>query len=98
MSGFYRYGKPGEDTVVHLNTGRKSSGERCRMPRLELDNPGYGEMCGRMSVALCDSKGCDKPICELHRVKHASKANTDFCLDHKDEAEIQVGEPDGWGS
>lgn len=96
MSGFYRYGSPGEDTTVHINTGRKSSGEKCAMPRFELDNPKLGSICGRMSVALCDGPAdnysrpsaitCDKPICELHRVRHATKPNTDFCLDHKSEA------------
>lgn len=57
-----------------------------RMPHFEKDNPQWGHLCGRMSVALCDSKGCDIPICELHRVKHSTKANTDFCLDHAEEA------------
>lgn len=86
MSGFYRYGEPGSDTIAHINTSRRPSGHRCVMPRFELDNPEFGEICGRMSVALCDSKGCDKPICEKHRVCHVSKSNTDFCTDHKAEA------------
>lgn len=82
MSGFYRWGEPGEDTVAHLNTGRKASGEKCAMPRFEKDNPNYGELCGRRSVALCDAPGCDKPICQLHRTKHANKPNTDYCSEH----------------
>lgn len=57
------------------------------MPRFEKDNPKLGDTCGRMSVALCDHLGCDKPMCELHRTKHASKANTDFCSEHKADAE-----------
>lgn len=85
MSGFYRYGDPGSDTIAHLNTGRKQY-EKCRMPRFEKDDPKLGDVCGRLSVALCDSKGCDVPICNLHRVKHASKPNTDFCTTHKEEA------------
>lgn len=89
MSGFYRYGDPGEDTMVHLNTGLRSSRERCRMPRFDKDDPRFGELCGRMSVILCDSKGCDIPCCALHRVKHPTKANTDFCLDHADQAEVE---------
>lgn len=88
MSGFYRLGDPGEDTVAHINTGRRPSGARCMMPRFEKDNPQFGDLCGRQSVALCDATRCDKPICKLHRTKHATKANTDFCLDHKRLAEI----------
>lgn len=83
MSGFYRLGRPGEDTIAHINTGRKSSGERCRMPRFEQDNPQWGDLCGRMSVALCDAPQCDAPICELHRTRHQSKPNVDFCSAHK---------------
>ena len=86
MSGFYRWGEPGSDTIAHINTGRKSSGQKCRMPRFEKDSSEYGDLCGRMSIALCDSKGCDIPICKLHRVRHASKTNTDFCLTHRSEA------------
>lgn len=82
MSGFYRYGAPGEDTVAHINTGRRASGAKCVMPRFEKDNPRFGEICGRMSVALCDAPKCDVPICELHRTKHQTKHNTDFCPDH----------------
>lgn len=84
MSGWYRYGKPGEDTVVHLNTGRRSSGAKCCMGALPGDDLSLGHMCGRMSVALCDAPRCDKPICELHRVRHESKPNTDFCSEHAD--------------
>ena len=83
MSGFYRLGEPGSDTVAHINTGRRSSGEKCAMPRFEKDNPQWGEMCGRMSVALCDGPFCDKPICGLHRTKHANRTNVDFCPEHK---------------
>lgn len=82
MSGFYRFGDPGEDSVAHLNTGRKHY-EKCAMPRFEKDNPALGEGCGRMSVALCDAPGCDKPICRLHRTEHPMKANTDYCPEHK---------------
>lgn len=81
MSGFYRMGKPGEDSIYHINTGRRSSGERCASPRFEKDNPQW-EICGRMSVALCDFPRCDKPMCDLHRTKHSTKANTDFCPEH----------------
>ena len=82
MSGWYRYGDPGEDTIAHINTGRKPSGERCAMPRFGKDNPQWGDGCGRRSIALCDATGCDKPICELHRAKHPTKPNTDFCTQH----------------
>ena len=82
MSGFYRLGNPGEDTIAHINTGRKPSGEKCRMPRFEKDNPQFGEICGRMSVALCDAPRCDKPMCERHRTRHATKPNTDYCTEH----------------
>jgi hypothetical protein len=84
MSGFYRFGDPGEDTVAHINTGRRASGEKCRMPKFEKDDPQFGDLCGRMSVALCDAPGCDVPICKLHRTRHAKKSNTDFCPDHKE--------------
>lgn len=99
MSGFYRMGDPGEDTVAHINTDRRNSGAKCRMPRFEKDDPQWGDLCGRMSVALCDAPlqpqptsmmqytTCDKPICELHRIKHVTKPNTDFCPDHKELAE-----------
>ncbi len=83
MSGFYRIGEPGEDTVAHINTGRRSSGQKCVMDRFPADNSQWGPVCGRMSVALCDAPGCDKPICGKHRTKHATKANTDFCSDHE---------------
>lgn len=83
MSGFYRFGEPGSDTVAHINTGRRSSGEKCAMPRFEKDDPQWGAGCGRQSVALCDAPSCDKPICDLHRTKHSTKANTDFCPDHQ---------------
>jgi hypothetical protein len=82
MSGWYRYGAPGEDTIVHINTGSRSSGQRCASPRFAKDDPKIGRICGRMSVALCDWPGCDKPMCELHCTKHATKPNTDFCPEH----------------
>lgn len=81
MSGFYRIGKPGEDGFVHLNTGRRSSGERCASPRFEADDPKW-PICGRPSTALCDYPGCDKPMCEDHRTKDPSKPNTDYCPAH----------------
>lgn len=82
---FYRYGDPGEDTWAHLNFGKRAP-RPCVMPAFPEDNKAIGLMCSRMSVALCDSKGCDKPICELHRTRHVTKSNTDFCTDHKEEA------------
>ena len=88
MSGFYRIGDPGSDTVAHINTGRKSSGAKCVMDRFPLDNSQWGPPCGRMSVALCDAPMCDKPICAMHRTRHATKANTDFCVEHKSLAQI----------
>lgn len=96
MSGFYRIGEPGEDIVAHINTGRQSSGAKCAMPRFGKDNPQWGPACGRMSVALCDAPGCDKPICGKHRVKHHTKANTDYCPDHKSLGEdaLQRGRED----
>jgi hypothetical protein len=92
---FYRYGNPGEDTAAHLNFGRKAGPARCVMPRFEKDDPGIGQMCGRMSVALCDAPQCDKPICDLHRTRHTKKANTDFCPDHKHMDGFEDGK-DGW--
>ena len=86
MSGWYRYGNPGEDIIVHINTGRKSSGANCASPRFENDDPKLGRICGRMSVALCDYPRCDAPMCELHRTKHSTIADTDFCPEHKSAA------------
>jgi hypothetical protein len=83
---FYRYGDPGSDTTAHLNFGRKSGPQRCAMPKFPQDNPDLGYVCGRMSVALCDAPGCDIPMCELHRTRHATKPNTDYCSDHKEMA------------
>jgi hypothetical protein len=82
MSGFYRWGEPGYDTIAHINTGQKASGDKCRMPRFEKDNPQFGDICGRMSVALCDAPGCDKPMCSMHRTRHTTKLNTDYCTEH----------------
>ena len=79
MSGFYRIGNPGEDTMTHINTGIRSSGPCCIMDRFPEDNSQWGPACGRMSVALCDAPGCDKPICSLHRHRHATTYNTDLC-------------------
>ena len=81
---FYRYGIPGEDTSVHLNFGRKGGPRQCTMEKFPEDNGRIGMMCGRPSVALCDAPGCDKPICAMHCTKHPTKANTDFCSDHKE--------------
>jgi len=83
---FYRIGDPGQDGIAHLNYGSKAGPAQCKMPKFEKDDGHFGYLCGRSSVALCDSKGCDIPICELHRTKHATKPNTDFCTDHKDQA------------
>lgn len=91
--GFYRFGDPGEDTVAHLNFGSKRGPQKCVMAKFPKDNEQFGQICGRTSVALCDSPGCDKPICELHRIKHPSKTNTDFCLDHVDLATSSQVQP-----
>ena len=81
---FYRMGAPGEDTAAHLNFGsRRAVPGRCAMPKFPEDDAGLGRSCGRMSVALCDGPACDKPICELHRTKHTTKPDTDYCPDHK---------------
>ena len=82
---WYRLGEPGADCYAHLCTrGRRSSGQ-CVAPRFEKDDPKL-KHCARMSVALCDAPGCDRPMCEKHRTKHATKANTDFCPLHRDKA------------
>lgn len=86
MSGFYRYGSPGADSFVHINTGSKPSGSQCGAPRFDRDSPRFGPLCNRLSVALCDAPKCDKPICELHRTKHQTKGNTDFCPEHMEMA------------
>ncbi len=85
----YRFGKPGSDTIAFIKFSGKRRPSRCVMPRFAEDNPQFGEICGRISVALCDGHKCDRPICELHRTKHASKANTDFCPEHKQLAQEQ---------
>lgn len=86
MSGWYRYGDPGEDTVAHINTGVGRSSEKCAMPKFDKDDPQPGPKCARLSIALCDAPGCDKPICALHRTMHDWKDNTDYCPDHKEMA------------
>jgi hypothetical protein len=80
----YRVGGPGEDIIAHLRMTRPS--RPCACPKFE-DDKGSLNCCARMGVALCDGPGCDKPICELHRTKHATKPDTDFCPDHKNMAE-----------
>ena len=80
---FYRWGAPGEDSVAHIRFDRRGGPARCVLPRFPEDDPKVGNLCARMSVALCDGPGCDRPICELHRTKHATKPDTDFCPDHK---------------
>lgn len=87
MSGFYRFGKPGEDCVVHVKTARSCSAERCASPRFPDDSPKGGSRCNRMAVALCDATGCDAPMCDLHRTADQLRPNTDFCPEHKDIAE-----------
>jgi hypothetical protein len=82
MSGFYRFGKPGEDRFAHINTGRRSTGSPCKSPRFPEDNSQCGEICGRLTVALCDCTGCNAPMCELHRTRHPTLRNTDFCPKH----------------
>lgn len=81
---FYRIGEPGKDSFAHLNMGRRAGPAICTCDRFPNDNPSNGRWCGRMSVALCDAPRCDRPMCELHRTKHATKGNTDFCPEHKD--------------
>lgn len=91
MSEFYRFGPPGSDFVAHINTGRKSSGAKCIMDRFPEDSSQWGPVCGRMSVALCDAPGCDKPMCTLHRTRHISRPNTDFCSEH-----VYLSGASGW--
>lgn len=79
---FYRMGERGEDAWAHLNFGRKGGPAQCVMPAFPEDDHQLGPKCGRMSVALCDAPKCDRPVCELHRTKHPTKADTDFCPDH----------------
>lgn len=93
---FYRIGEPGADGWAHLNFGgRKATAKNapghCGCPRFDKDNPRIGNLCGRMSVALCDGPGeayagrdstCDRPMCEGHRLKHSTKPNTDYCPEH----------------
>lgn len=81
---FYRYGVPGSDHMAHLNFGRKAGPKACQEARFPEDDHRVGPMCSRPSTALCDAPGCDKPICELHRTRHATNANTDFCSEHKE--------------
>lgn len=85
---FYRFGAPGEDSWVHLRIAGRSRPQQCAMPCFPKDDHAIGLKCGRMSEALCDHPGCDKPICELHRTKHPTKKNTDFCPDHKADAGV----------
>jgi hypothetical protein len=77
-----RVGPPGSDTVAILCGKNVTQG--CLMPRLPEDTAGNASRCYRMTVALCDAPGCDKPICERHRTKHRTKPNTDFCPEHQD--------------
>lgn len=83
---FYRIGSPGEDTWAHMNFGRKGGPLPCVMGAIQGDNAAIGSNCHRMSVALCDGPACDVPICELHRTKHPTKPNTDYCPKHKEMA------------
>lgn len=83
---FYRIGEPGEDSWAHLNMGRKAGPAPCIMPAFALDDHKIGQTCARMSVALCDAPSCDRPVCEGHRTRHATKSNTDFCPEHKEMA------------
>lgn len=82
MSGWYRFGAPGEDTVAHLNTGRKHY-PKCGFPRFPEDDPRHSDFCQRIARKLCDAPRCDKPICDLHATT-GSKADTDFWPDHKE--------------
>ena len=83
---FYRIGEPGADTWAHLNFGRRSGPQQCASPAFPNDDHSIGPKCARASVALCDHPGCDAPMCELHRIMHPKKANTDFCPDHRADA------------
>lgn len=78
MSPWYRLGEPGQDIVFHsCIRGKKGPPASCRAPRFEKDNPKHGEMCGRMSMVLCDGPAgetlggkpltCDMPLCKEHR-------------------------------
>lgn len=91
---FYRIG-PGSDRVAHLNFGsRKNAPPCCGCPRFEQDNPQYGDVCSRVSVALCDAPGafgktCDTPMCEKHRTRDPRRADTDYCWEHASLAESE---------
>ncbi len=86
MSGWYRFGKPGEDSIAHVHR-RGGHAAACVAPRFEHDKPDWGDRCGRMSVALCDGPAgetlggkpltCDAPLCELHRTPIGP--NRDLC-------------------
>ncbi len=88
---FYRCGNPGEDSWAHINFGRRSGPAKCVMPKLDRDNGAVSLYCNRMSVALCDAPACDKPVCEHHRTRHATKSNVDLCPEHKHLAEVPSG-------
>ena len=85
---WYRIGKPGEDALAHLNLGRRAGPAQCAMPTFAQDDHKIGNKCGRQSVALCDGPGCDAPICEFHRTKHRTKADTDYCPAHSHLADL----------
>lgn len=89
---FYRMGEPGADDWFHVNLGSRPGPAKCVMPALAGDNLGIGRVCARMSEALCDAPGCDRPICEHHRTKDTSRKNTDYCPDH-----AHLAHPTLWG-
>lgn len=85
---FYRT-DDGQGTM-HVNFGRKAGPAPCRGPLLPGDATAFGDICGRMSVALCDFPAgrtlggqpltCDMPLCEQHRTKVGT--NQDHCPRH----------------
>lgn len=92
---WFRIGNPGEDTIAHINFGRRKGRPgrpaSCVAPRFAEDKPDWGDRCGRMSIALCDAPAghdlagkpttCDAPMCELHRRKGGT--DVDYCPRHQ---------------
>jgi hypothetical protein len=84
---WYRMGEPGKDSVAHL-CRMKNPVASCKCPRFPEDDAQYGDLCGRMSTALCDAplgarRTCDIPMCEAHRTPSTTKKNTDYCSQHR---------------
>jgi hypothetical protein len=75
------YRTPDGQGVMHLCIrGRGGSPQACQAEALPGDKQ-LGTKCGRMSVALCDGRHCDIPICEHHRV--VGGKNVDYCPRHQ---------------